>query len=252
MDLKKNDKLIAPTFLIGILGILLISIYNNAFKNNKFTCNKYILNSYLYILLILVIVILEILILDYNNITVNKLFGNINNIVSYLLFFILILGLLTITMFINPKNIILKHIFWLLFAVSIGTILYPSYIISKNKNVLLEVLFTLISILIIFSSIAFIRPDLISLSLGPILVFVLIGIIIYQFIRFFNDKQNYRTPKWLSYIVIVVFILFILYDTKLIQIHAKNCIEGKADYINESLGIFLDVINLFQHLVNVH
>ena len=52
-----------------------------------------------------------------------------------------------------------------------------------------------------------------------------------------------------AYILIVLFIFFLLYDTKKIQINAKNCVTEKADYINESLGIILDVLNLFQNLV---
>ena len=43
-----------------------------------------------------------------------------------------------------------------------------------------------------------------------------------------------------------------MYDTKMIQVHAKNCKEKTVDYINESLGIFIDALNLFQSLVNVY
>ena len=252
MNLEKT-KLIPPTFLIGILGILLVSIYNSAFKNNKFTCNRYILNSYLYILLTIVIVILEILIFEYKNIKIEDIYGNINNALSLFLCFILIIILLVFTMSINPQNVLLKHFTWLLLSLSFGLLVFPSYIRAKKNNILLEVLFSLISILVIFSVVAFIKPDIISLSIGPILLFSLIGIIIFQIVNylFHNNKKKYRTPKWLSYIIIVLFIFFILYDTRLIQIHAKTCQTKRADYINESLEIFLDLLNLFQQLVNV-
>ena len=49
-----NKTYIPITFLIGIIGILIISIYNNAFSKGFFTCKKYILNTYLYILLVIV------------------------------------------------------------------------------------------------------------------------------------------------------------------------------------------------------
>ena len=52
--------------------------------------------------------------------------------------------------------------------------------------------------------------------------------------------------------IIGLFILFVMYDTKLIQVHAKNCKEKTVDYINESLGLFIDALNLFQSLVNVY
>ena len=51
--INSNQKLILPTFLIGLVGILVVLIYNSAFKKGKFTCKKYILNTYLYILLTL-------------------------------------------------------------------------------------------------------------------------------------------------------------------------------------------------------
>jgi FtsH-binding integral membrane protein len=46
-----------------------------------------------------------------------------------------------------------------------------------------------------------------------------------------------------------VFIMFVLYDTKQVQEHARLCIE--ADYINESLNLFLDAINLFSNIYYV-
>ena len=49
----------------------------------------------------------------------------------------------------------------------------------------------------------------------------------------------------LSYGIVLLFVIFLLYDTKRLQINAKQCIEKTVDYINESLGIFLDVVNIF-------
>ena len=42
---------------------------------------------------------------------------------------------------------------------------------------------------------------------------------------------------------------FILYDTKRLQINAKECV--KADYIRESLKLFLDILNIFVRLVGL-
>ena len=64
-----------------------------------------------------------------------------------------------------------------------------------------------------------------------------------------RKNPNAKRPKAFAYILIVLFIFFLLYDTKKIQINAKKCITEKADYINESLGVILDVLNLFQNLV---
>ena len=43
--------------------------------------------------------------------------------------------------------------------------------------------------------------------------------------------------------------LFILYDTKRLQINAKNCVI--ADYISESVKLFLDIWNIFIRLLSL-
>ena len=55
----------------------------------------------------------------------------------------------------------------------------------------------------------------------------------------------------MAYVAVVLFTLFILYDTKRVQENSKTCVEGKADYINESLNLFLDILNIFQNLVMI-
>ena len=52
-----------------------------------------------------------------------------------------------------------------------------------------------------------------------------------------------------SYFVIFLFIGFILYDTKMLQIRAKECV--KADYLNESLKLFLDIFNIFVRVLGL-
>ena len=63
-----------------------------------------------------------------------------------------------------------------------------------------------------------------------------------------EPKNKYG--RFISYITIIIFIMFILYDTKKVQENAKNCIT--ADYINESLNLYLDTINLFANIYNVN
>lgn len=251
---KKNikDTYIPITALIGIIAILVVTIYNNAFKKGYFTCQKYILNTYLYILLVIVIVALEVLLFEYNNVQVETLYGGRLSWPMIILSFVVIIGLLIVTMMINPRNVLLKHAVWLLFALAIGTLVYPSYLFSKSENTILSVLLTLVGILVFFSVVAFIKPEWISLSWGPVLLFMLIGAIIALLVHIIINKGRKRVPKAMSFFIIGLFILFVMYDTKMIQVHAKNCKEKTVDYINESLGIFIDALNLFQSLVNVY
>ena len=69
-------------------------------------------------------------------------------------------------------------------------------------------------------------------------------IVHYRFIEIFI-KDNKKYSKVISYVAIVLFSLLIIYDTKKIILNANNCVN--PDYINESLGGFLDSINLFQN-----
>lgn len=246
--LYDNSKLIPFLFLIFALIIIITSIINSAIKNNKFTCNKYIFNTYLYILLSLIIVSLVVISLDYygSGIDFIKNFSSFNLI----LLFVVTIFLLIATMMISPNQILLKHSIWLLYIISISIMIFPIYIFTRYNNTLISTLLSTFSIVIILSVIAFYKPELISLRWGNILsILLLSGIILSIFNLLFNKSDKYNLSFWLSYGFIVLFSFFILYDTKKLQVNAKNCIQ--ADYINESIGIFLDIINLFSNIAYV-
>lgn len=249
MNTQQNQ--ITTFSLIGLIAIICVSIYNSAFKGGRFTCNRYILNSYLYILLVLVLMMLEVLYLDTNKIGMNELFKYFSGLGGFFMLLILVIGILIVLMYIPPRLVFFKHMVWLIFALVLGILAYPSYLKSKSEDTLVGVMFSLISILGFFTAVAFIRPDWISLSWGPILVFLLVAMIIIQVVHFIMNRKNknYKRPKLFAYVIIVLFVMFLLYDTKKIQVNAKNCKTATVDYINESLGIVLDVLNLFQNLV---
>jgi len=246
--LYNNTKLLPFLFLIFALIIIITSIINSAIKNNKFTCNKYIFNTYLYILLSLIIVSLVVISLDYygDGIKMIQNFSQFNMI----LLFIVTIFLLISTMMISPNQILLKHSVWLLYIISMGLLLFPVYIFTRYNNTLISTLLTTLTVVIVLSIFAFYKPELISLQWGTILFMLLLsGIVLSIFNLIFNKNDKYNLSFWLSYGFIVLFSFFILYDTKKLQVNAKNCIQ--ADYINESIGLFLDIINLFTNIAYV-
>lgn len=254
LDLQKqiSDNL-AITFLIGLLGLIMIGVYNTAFKKGFFTCQHYIFNTYLYILMALVIISLEILSFDLYKLNFTSY---LRGGMSFVIFLLLSVGLLVMTMSINPRLVLLKHLVWIAFLSVIALIAYPSYIRSKTHNTLLPVLLSLVAILVVFSVVVYINPNLVSFSWGPVLSFILVGFIISHLIFLFTMKkrtstQNRKYIKLISYGIIILFIFFIMYDTKLIILGAKLCREKTADYINQSMGIVIDALNIFQSLVNV-
>ena len=98
-----NQEYIPVYGLIGVLAILIVNIYNTAFKKGKFTCNKYILNTYLYILLSLVVLSLQNIMMENQNVSVDKIFGIFKGWAGLILLLILSVGLLWFLLSINPK-----------------------------------------------------------------------------------------------------------------------------------------------------
>jgi len=111
---------------------------------------------------------------------------------------------------------------------------------------------TTLIIVILITMFAFYKPELISLSWGPVLItLLLIGIImsIFNMVLNKNKKSQQKFVYILSYGFVVIFCFLLLYDTKKLQVNSKKCVT--PDYINESIGIFLDIINLFSNLGNI-
>jgi FtsH-binding integral membrane protein len=230
--------------------ILIFAILNFSIKNKKFTCNKYILNTYLYILLTVNIIAIFLLGLEYKNVKYNI------NLFQLLAIFLLTIGSIFLLHSIDAKNIILKHFVWLFFVLSIAFIFYPMYrMYDNNKNAIISALTTTITLFLVLSAIAYIKPEYISLSWGPVLLFLLIGVIVFEITTLILNRNSLRSKnaskllRGISYFVIMLFMIFILYDTKRLQVNAKNCI--KADYIKESMGLFLDIFNIFVRLLGL-
>jgi len=245
---KSFDKslLIIACFVLVLLG-LIYTIAINSFKDGKFTCNKYLLNTYLYIILTFNILIIINLALEHFKVKIPLILG-----LLLPLFFINI-GVIFAIKATNPERVLLKHILWLVFVLIISLMVFPLYV-SSEKKVVMSALFTTLFLTVVLSSIAYAKPEWISLSLGPILFFALLAVIIMELLLLFLFRNKLEKKSWLfkgiSYLVIFIFMGFILYDTKRLQINAKECV--KADYIKESMKLFLDILNIFIRLLGLN
>ena len=239
-----ENKILTFNILLFFSLIVSFSIYKSAYIKGKLTCNNYILNSYLYILLSLLIVSSGVILLEKWN--KNLFFFRSRSTFWILLFFSL--GTLMTTMFTDSRNTMLKHSFWFVLMMFFSVIVFPVYLLTKKTNTLQSTLGTLFIMVASLTAIAFYNPDLISLSLGPVLlIFLLGGIVLSIMNMLLSSKKTFtKYHNILSYLFIVLFSVFILYDTKKLQVNAKKCVI--PDYINESLGIFLDIMNLFVRL----
>ena len=243
------DKLLLNIFASLLAFVCVIfAIANSAIKNRKFICNRYILNTYLYIILTLNIIALQVLLMKYYKINFNP------NLLIVIAIFILTIGCILALHRISPKQMILKHGVWLLFVLLMGVMFYPMYLIySKQQGLIMSSILTTLILFFGLSLVAYLKPELISLSWGPVLFVLLCSGIVMELVISLLSSKDYITTKSfkiMSYFFIGLFMVYILYDTKRLQINAKNCIV--ADYISESLKLFLDIWNIFIRLLSLN
>ena len=225
---------------IGLLIFVAIvfTLMNTAIKDRKFVCNKYILNTYLYVILSFIIIGLHILILEAKKVVFAPKLG------LFLLMFLLLLVLIGFIYYIPSESLILKHFVWFIFMIILATLFYPLYLMTSGQNIIPSAILTTLILFILLSLIAYINPNIISFKAGPILLALLFIVIIFELSMLFFARGN---VSWLwrasSYFVILLFSAYIIYDTKRLQHNAKQCV--RADYITESLHLFLDIYNIF-------
>ena len=88
--------------------------------------------------------------------------------------------------------------------------------------------------------------------MGPILFTILLSAIVFEVISLIFFRKQYiksGISKIFSIGVICLFMAFILYETKVIREKAKTCVI--ADYIKESFGLYLDILNIFVRSVSL-
>ena len=62
---------------------------------------------------------------------------------------------------------------------------------------------------------------------------------------FINDPVKRHTAfSWISRITVFLFAAFVGYDIQVLKENAKLC-RGNPDYVKESVGLYLDILNLF-------
>ena len=227
-------------FLVTIIIILV-----SAFKNCKPTCNRFIFNTYAYVtFMILGILLVHDMVLNNTNMDTSGRPG-----MMFIILFILSLFVLVFLLMIPAKKTVLKHVMLVIWLILFGSITYPitERALNMDKDVLNQIVTIFIVLVSTSTGIVFLKPDLISRSLGFPLLVGLSTLIISQ-ILFMIFGFNKNMNIFITLFSIVLFTVFISYDTKRAFDASKKCIEGNANYINYALSLFLDFINLFSSL----
>ena len=147
----------------------------------------------------------------------------------------------------HKKSALLKCIFSTLLFQFLVTTLEGFFLGFVTKYISKEIIYSaLSSTLAIFSTFLVIGFMVVYFGydlswLGVFLFIALLGIIIYQIVLFFLPPSQTQM-RFVVTFVLILFSIFILYDTNNILLKYKNndvdCIRGALDY-------YLDIINIF-------
>lgn len=151
------------------------------------------------------------------------------------------------------SNTPLKYVAAISFAYLIGQLSGPLVETLYEQNILARTLFLATGIFVGMVAVGLYDKNN-MLGFGPYLFGALIGLIVAQIIiiilvdtRTIQKEQYFEGRKLLSFFGVGLFSLFAAYDTQVVKVHARQC-KKRGDYVNESLGLFLDFVNLFQYL----
>jgi FtsH-binding integral membrane protein len=221
----------------AFITILVLALYYSQ-SGLKWNCDNPILSNYLYLILSFVSVYMFISILS----NTQELFIN-----RYMFFGAAILTLILIYLIITipPKNFITKHIFWFIFLFLISYIMTPRFL-NSNSSIYVKSIVISIIIFVGMSILGYIYKDSIPSGMSKYLLAALIVLILAIIMTIiFGVSREYI--KSISIIGIIIFVLFILVDTK--RLYNVDC--DNVDYINNSTHLFLDGINLFSSVHNL-
>jgi FtsH-binding integral membrane protein len=221
------NNLISAICFIVILALTLQTSSTGLIWN----CDNAVASNYLYVLLAFVSIWFFITLIPENM-----------NSSLYILAIINIFVLLFVILFIPSKYFIVKHLVWFLYLLAMAYIIKPS--IQRN-NIVFTVLITA-GLFILLSFLGSIFGDYISFGWEKYLLMGLIGLILISIVSFFLPR-NQNFIYTISYITIGLFAMFVLVDTK--KILSVNCAD--PDYINSSMSLFLDVLNIFSAVNNL-
>jgi FtsH-binding integral membrane protein len=121
----------------------------------------------------------------------------------------------------------------------------------KQKGLLTEVLISTAMIFFTMTAIG-IFDDQNLLSWGIYLwgaLSVLLIATLFTVVMAKDEKERSDWKIWLGRLTVVLFTIYIAFDVEILKENAAAC-NGNPDYVNESVNLYLDIVNLFTGLSN--
>jgi FtsH-binding integral membrane protein len=155
--------------------------------------------------------------------------------------------------FLTPAGSILKYLFFGSFAFWIGQTVKPLVDKLKDKNALQHTIFLATGVFAAMTAVGFFDKQNL-LGFGPYLLFGLLGLVIAEIVLMFVDESKFVFDL-VRFFGLTIFSALTAYDVQLLKENAKFCRALKnagkdPDYPKESLGLFLDLVNLFSYIAD--
>ena len=138
----------------------------------------------------------------------------------------------------------LKAVLYLFFIISIGFAVFPLYRFVDSQGLAKPILLTITMLFIILTLTSVIFPEHLTGSIGNYLFAILAGLVIFRLCLLLFNSKSVTVWRYSAYVGIVLFSMFVIYDTKIISMRANKC-DVPYDHINNALNLFLDFVNMF-------
>lgn len=160
-------------------------------------------------------------------------------------------------MFITTPGSLAKYVIFAAFAFWIGQIIKPYVIHLQDKGTLTRVLILTTGVFLGMMALGF-YDSMNLLGFGPYLFAGLIGLILAQLLLLAlgTPEEKKAGFRFLNFFGVALFAALTAYDVQVLRSGATACrtmqkkYKMDPDYPVESLGLFLDFINLFQNMGN--
>jgi len=139
-----------------------------------------------------------------------------------------------------------KYGLFVLFCLVMGQVLTGFTKRLKQENLLSSTLIIVGTIFVCMSGIGLLDKNN-MLDWGVYLSAALFGLIVAMVVTTFTTKTKEDADianLWISRFVVLLFTLYLGFDVQVLKVNSFLC-KSNPDYVNESLNIYLDILNLF-------
>jgi len=149
----------------------------------------------------------------------------------------------------------LKYLLFALFSVNLGQMLGPLVAHLQDKGILRQVLLLVVGVFAGMTALAFYDRGS-FLGFGPYLLAGLIGLIVAETVGIVLGLTSAVTTQTFhdmsqvfAWVGTVLFAVFVAYDTQKMKVcSVKAGPKASPDYIEASLNLYLDMLNLFSNI----